>query len=227
MWIYANAVTATFHRDLADLLDELRARRVGDPPVTLQRTAEWSDVDYTFGGSVSVTSAAGGKDRQPVAVRPHVWFATHPLVPGRAAERRLDPNFHGTDDVTWLLCQRVGGRDLAVGDDGPQFVLDLAGSREAQQAAAPTARDIEAWQEQRCQCAPAAGHDEPCEGPRDLIRVLDDDTVRLGCYGHAVAALRRNSSARPGPGPTPGYTRAALEAAAREVADLAGARRAP
>lgn len=227
VWIYASSVASTFHRDLADLLDELRVRGVTEPPALLERAAEWGDVDYTFGGSISVTPAPApaGEGRQPVMVRPHVWFATHPLVPGHETQRRLDPNFHGTDDVTWLLCQRMGGRDLAVGEKGPEFFVDLAPSREAQEAAAPTVEDLGAMQEQRCQCAPANDDDRQCEGPRDLIRVRDGDTVLQGCYGHAIDVLRRDSSVHAEPGTTLGYTTAALEAAAHGVSELGGPRR--
>ncbi|MET8311143.1 hypothetical protein [Micromonospora sp. NPDC005173] len=184
-------------------------------------------MDYTFGASISVTPAltVAGEDHRPVVVRPQVWFATYALVPGRAAQRRLDPNFHGTDDVTWLLCQRVGGRDLAVGAEGPQFLIDLAESREAQKAAAPAVEDIEAWQGRRCQCAQAADDDQRCEGPLDLIRVLQNDIVLQGCYGHAVDVLKRDPSAEAEPGTTPGYTTAALAAAAQGVAELGGPRR--
>ncbi|PWR10749.1 hypothetical protein DKT68_07670 [Micromonospora acroterricola] len=227
MWIYAGSVASQFHRDLTDLLDDLRALGAGGARGTLERASEWADVDYTFGGTISVTPTlpAAGEDRRQVVVRPRVWFATHPLVPGRAEQRRLDPAFHGTDDVTWLLSQRVGGRDLAVGAEGPEFLVDLAGSREAQDAAAPTAEDIAAWQRQRCQCAPTADDDRRCEGPLDLIHVRDGDTVLHGCYGHAVDVLRRDTSAEVEPGTTPGYTPAALAAAAQGVADLAGPRR--
>ncbi|MFI7602541.1 hypothetical protein [Actinoplanes sp. NPDC049681] len=217
MWIYAETVTSSFDEHLQDLLEELRSRGVRRHPLTLRRSERWGDVDYTFGGTISVKAAGASADGyRPVVVRPQVWFEVHQLVIGRPAEPVRIEDFHGTDIVTWLLCHQVGGRDLDVDGDGPRFVVDLASSREAQWAARPSAADLSRCRQERCECAQRAD-DGPCEGPRDLLRVIDGDKTMYGCYRHASAVVGHSQVARAEPGSTRGYTEAALAAAARDI----------